>query len=274
MSCDSTACELEAQRQQLLLRTLWREAPDATLAGWLRDAAPRQARGLSAYRANGEALAARALAAAYPTVAELIGEEAFAAVAARHWRERPPTCGDMALYGAHLAEAIAADERLASEPYLADCARLDWAVHRVEAAADTHSPPEGLQRLASDDPAALAMVLRPGLVLLSSPWPIATIWQAHRSQGEDRFAPVREAFAQQRGEQVLVWREGWRPRVACLAPAEARFTQALLEAVSLAAALDTAGEGFDFEAWLMQALQHGWLAAVLPCLPGLAGEER
>ncbi|WP_395699878.1 putative DNA-binding domain-containing protein [Aquabacterium sp.] len=273
MSCDA-ACEREAQRQQLLLRTLWREAPDATLAGWLRDAAPRQARGLSAYRANGEALAARALAAAYPTVAELIGEEAFAAVAARHWRERPPTCGDMALYGAGLAEALAADAQLASEPYLADCARLDWAVHRAETAADAHAPPEGLQRLVTDDPAELALVLRPGLVLLASRWPIVTIWQAHRSHAEDRFAPVREAFAQQRGEQALVWREGWRPRVSALADAEARFTQALLGAQPLAVALDAAGEGLDFEAWLMQALQHGWLAAVLPCPPHAAAAER
>lgn len=268
------SCDTEAQRQQLLLRVLWREAPDSALAGWLRDAPPRVARGLSAYRSNGEALAARALAASFPTVAELIGDDNFAALARAYWRQQPPTRGDMAAYGAGLAEMIAADDRLADEPYLADSARLDWAVHRTEAAADVHQPPVGLQRLGTDDPAALTMVLRPGLVLLSSRWPVATIWQAHRSADPQRFAPVREAFAQQRGEHALVWRDGWRPRVSVLAEPDARFMQALLAASPLATALDAAGDEFAFEPWLVQALQHGWLAAVLPCPDHAAGDER
>ncbi|HSW05834.1 DNA-binding domain-containing protein [Aquabacterium sp.] len=266
--------DTEAQRQQLLLRVLWRDVPDTALGGWLRDAPPRAARGLSAYRSNGEALAARALAASFPTVAELIGDDSFAALARAYWRRHPPTCGDMAAYGDGLAEFIAADEQLADEACLADCARLDWAVHRTEAAADAHPPPEGLALLGSEDPAALAMVLRPGLVLLSSRWPVATIWLAHRSGGPERFAPVREAFAEQRAEHALVWREGWRPRVSALAEAEARFMRALLDARPLAAALDGAGADFVFEPWLLQALQQGWLAAVLPCLDHSVGDER
>ena len=65
-----------------------------------------------------------------------------------------------------------------------------------------------------------------------------------------------------RGEQVFVWRRGWRGEVAPLAPAEAAFMSALLANRSLAQALDAAGEGFDFAAWLARALEAGWLRAV------------
>ncbi|MBI5257969.1 MAG: putative DNA-binding domain-containing protein [Burkholderiales bacterium] len=266
--------DIEARRQQLLLQALWRELPEAALAGWLREGPARAARGLQAYRHNGEAVAHRALAASHPTVAELLGDEAFAAVARSHWRAHPPTCGDMGCYGAGLADTLAQTPQLAEEPYLPDCARLDWAVHRLEVAADLHEPPQGLALLGTEHPARLAMVLRPGLVLVSSRWPVATLWQAHRQHGPARFAAVREAFAEGRGEHALAWREGWRPRVSALGEAEAHFTRALLAACTVSAALDAAGPGFAFEPWLLQALQHGWLAAVLPCTDPAAGDER
>lgn len=255
--------EHEALRQQMLLRVLWRQGSEASLSGWLRDAPQRQARALAAYRANGEAVAARALAAAFPTVAQMIGADSFEALARAHWRRVPPTCGDMATYGAGLADAIAADEQLADVPWLADCARLDWAVHRIEGAADA-PPPQGLERLGTDAPESLAIVLQPGTALIGSPWPVALIWHAHRSDAADRFDAVRAALAAGTGEQALVWREGWRPRVTALDAGDAAFTAALLQQLPLAAALDAAGPDFSFEPWLLDALRHGRLTAVLP----------
>ncbi|NRF70655.1 putative DNA-binding domain-containing protein [Aquincola sp. S2] len=273
MSC-TDAREREALRQQLLLRSLWREAPEGALRGWLRETPAREQRSLAAYRSNGEAVAGRALATAFPTVEQLVGEASFVALAAAFWRAQPPTCGDMAAYGAALPGFIAADPQLADVPYLADAARLDWAVHRAEAAADVHQPPEGLPRLGTDAPEALAMVLRPSVLLVSSRWPVAAIWHAHRSSEADRFSRVRAALEAGTGEHALVWREGWRPRVLALADADAAFTTALLAARPLALALDAAGAEFQFEPWLLQALQHGWLAAVLPCLEFSGEEER
>ena len=272
--CDSGAAQ-EAQRQALLLRVLWRQAPEAALSGWLRDAPPRMACGVSAYRANGAAIASRALAAAFPTVAELVGAEAFEALSRAFWQAVPPLRGDLAEHGAGLADFIAADAQLADVPWLADSARLDWAVHRAECSADATSPPEGLQRLGSDDPGALCLRLQPGTTLVASRWPIGTIWQAHRDAADDRFAPVREALAAGRSESALVWREGWRARVTPLAPPDAAFTEALLAVRPLAEALDAAGPDFLFEPWLLDALRHGRLAAVLPIEPHpLSGDVR
>lgn len=254
----------EAQRQALLVRALWRDLPDAALAGWLRDAPPRRARGLSAYRSNGAAIAERSLAAAFPTVAQLVGADSFNTLARAFWHVHPPVRGDLAEHGDALPGFIAADPQLADVPWLADSARLDWAVHRAESGADAAGAPSGLERLASDDPAALRLVLQPGLALVPSAWPVATLWHAHRSAEEDRFAPVREALAAGRSECALAWRAGWRAQVADVPAPEASFTAALLAGQPLLQALDAAGDAFAFEPWLLDALRHGRLAAVQP----------
>lgn len=252
---------LEAQRQRRLLQALWQRDAGA-LEPWLRESPQRATRGLAAYRANAGGLAERALTAAFPTLAELVGAESFAALARAFWQRHPPQRGDLAEYGEQLADLIADDSQLADEPCLADAARLDWAVHRCEAAAESGAA-QGLDALADGDPALLRIVLAPGTTLIESRWPIVAIWQAHRATAAaDRFAAVRAAFACQQRDNALVWREGWRVHVEALPDPPARFTRAVLYGHNLAQALDAAGDDFQFEPWLLQALQQGWLAAV------------
>lgn len=254
------ALHKEALRQQMLLRALWRDARPGVAAGWMRDGA-RFERGLAAYRANAGALAERALVAAFPTVAPLLGADAFAALARAFWHAAPPQRGDMALWGEALADFIGADAQLASEPYLADVARLDWAVHVATQAADAQAP-SGLERLADGDPATLVLWLQAGTALIESAHPVVAIWQAHRRDDADRFAPVRAAFEAGAGETALVQRQGWRTEVIALAAPAARFTAAVLRGDPLADALAAAGDGFAFEPWLVDALRCGAIAAV------------
>lgn len=253
----------EARRQQMLLCTLLGDAGPGLQAGWLQQvpSGPRSERGLAAYRANAGALAERALAAAYPTLQQLISEESFAALARDFWRRHPPLAGDIALWGDGLPAFVAGAASLADTPFLADVARLEWAVHGAQTAADA-GPPTGLELLAELDPAQLWMHFVPGTALLSSAYPIVTLWQAHRSRGDGRFAPVRAAFAAGMGEHALVTRQGWRPHVALLGAAQAGFTAALLSGLSLLQALQESGDSFDFEGWLVAALQLQCLAAV------------
>ena len=252
----------EALRQQMLLRALWRDARPGVVEGWLRDAPVRRRRGLQAYQANAGALAERALAAAYPTMVQLLGDDSFAALARVFWHRHAPQRGDMATWGGELAGFIAQDPQLADEPYLADVARLEWAWHLAASAADDDAAPSGLEQLAAADPASLWLRLRSGAALVHSPHPVLTIWRAHHSQAEDRFYPVREALSAGRGEAALVCRIGLKPEVFRLATTDVSFVDAVLDGQSLAGALAVADEGFDFEAWLIAALQSGWLAEV------------
>lgn len=261
----TAALSREALRQRLLLRAVRGDAPPQALAGWVQGDDARSRRGLQAYRAHAGALAERVLAAAYPTVAELVGEESFGLLARAHWQSHPPTEGDLGLWGASLADALSRDPQLSDEPYLADVARLEWAVHRATSAADAEPAPFGLDLLAQGDPHRLELCLQPGHTLLRSRHPVHAIWQAHRrpaAEAGDRFAPVRRAFEQARADDVRVRRDGWRVQVERADPAVATFEQAVLDGHALAPALDRAGPAFDFGAWLAWALQAGALAGV------------
>lgn len=257
----------ELARQQALLAALWRQAP---LPAGLTGRAGRRDAGLGVYRANAGAHAERALASACPTLADLIGDTALAGLARALWQARPPARGDLAEFGEAVPGFIEADAQLADWPYLADVARLDLAVQRIERASDVPPMPAGLALLAEADPAALWLRARPGLALLRSRWPVASIWQAHRAPGTESALAALD-LAQP--EAALVWREGWRGAVARLDETAAAFTAALLGGASLGSALAAAPAGFDFTAWLTQALQQQWWCAVEASSPAPLNEE-
>lgn len=255
----------EALRQQMLLRAIV-ERPGAGLAlqGWTQSHGERFSRGLNAYRVNAAALAERALGAAYPTIAQLMGEPSFAAMARDFWRQAPPERGDVGQWGAGLDRFMAAQASLAEEPYLPDVARLEWAVHQACRARDASTDALALDALRTHDAAQVRLLLAPGSALIASAWPLASIWQAHQRPADDpqRFDAVRAAFAEEVQERAFVVREGFAVQVHALDEATARFTQALLSARSLAAALDAAGEAFAFDHWLVRALSLRWLESV------------
>lgn len=253
----------EALRQQMLLRALWRD--DSALQGWVR--APSRAAassGVAVYRSNAGALAERALGSAYPTIAALLGAESFAALARHVWHAHPPVRGDVGEWGEALPAFIADSEQLHGEPYLADSARLDWAVHVATRAADANAAwPPALDALATTEPSRLRLQLAAGAAVVESRWPIVAVWQAHH--GNEPFDNVRAAFAAERAEAACVWRDdGFAIHVEALdSHADAAFTAASINGRSLAAALDTAGADFSFERWLERALRSRWPVALI-----------
>jgi hypothetical protein len=263
----TTAQQREATRQQMLLGAIWRDSDDTSLQGWWRPPPGHDgARVLGAYRGNAGALAERTLAAAFPTLAALVGEEGFAALARDFWHQQAPLRGDLGEWGAALPEFIAASAQLASEPYLADCARLDWHVHQALRAADAPQTPLDLDLLAAREPARIVLQLAAGAALFESAWPVVTIWHAHHQDADtpERFAAARAALAEHRGECAFVCRQGYAARVHRLDLADAAFTAALLAHRPLADALDAAGTSFAFDRWLARALGAGWLVALQP----------
>jgi hypothetical protein len=267
-----TPADREALRQQMLVRALLRDARPGVVAGWMRDPPERFRRGLAAYQANAGALAERALAAAYPVLQQLLGEASFATMARVYWHRHPPLRGDLAHWGDALAAFVADSESLADEPCLPDVARLEWALHAAETAADAPAAPAGLDLLAQGDPAHLVLRFAPGLALIRSAHPVVSIWRAHRRSAgaADPFEPVRAAYARgadAAGEVALVCRDGLRAEAERLAEGDAGFTEALLGGAALGAALADAAPSFDFQGWLVRALRGHWLAAIEPAAP-------
>lgn len=266
----SDAIAREAARQRWLLQAL-RSADTPPDAGdWLAGPPERRQAGLRAYQANAAASAQRALAAACPTIEQLLGEAAFAALAQALWQAAPPQRGDLAAWGGALPGFIAGDAQLAEEPYLADLARLDWAVHLARHAADDDAPVAGLGLLGSADASGVWLRLRAGHAVLRSAHPVHTLWAAHQTDGADRFTAARAALVRGQGEAVRIRRDGWAVAVEAIDPATAGFEADLLRGGSLGDALDAAAPGFAFDGWLVDSLRCGALAAVLQAPPGAA----
>lgn len=266
------------EEQQALLQLVLGVADGADLSRWLAAGDTAQARraqrGLQAYRANGQVLAERALAATYPVLAQLVGAENFATLA-RHFRAcHPPLCGDMARWGALLGAFIGASAQLADEPYLADVAHLEWLMHLAGSAADVSPDPASFARLASDDPARITLTLGAGVALGASSYPVASIVNAHLT-GSPSLQEAGQRLAEGRAEHVLVWRQGFRPRVRASTAIENRLLEALMAGRSLLHALNvldvpdavslpggSAVPPFDFNAWLGEAVQTGLVLGV------------
>jgi hypothetical protein len=255
--------ERERERQQALMSALLKR-DEGVLQGWVGHAAVRAQRGMQAYQANAGASAERALAASFPTVQALVGEESFAAMARAFWHANPPLRGDLAWFGEALPAFIADSEQLADVPYLPDVARLDWLLALAERAADGKAEAATLNLLAEADPSELCIELMPGVAVLASAYPVVSLWLAHQA-GDDAAthrANARNALAAGVGEQALVERAGWRGSALVVDAASARWTRSLLRGDTLSQALAEAGDGFEFEPWLVQALQRGWLMRV------------
>ncbi|RTL39015.1 MAG: DUF2063 domain-containing protein [Burkholderiales bacterium] len=194
--------------------------------------------GLEVYRNNLRALSAQALAVAFGRLRDELGEDDFASLAWTFWRHAPPVSGDLGDWGGQLADFLV--ERAGEDSGLPDLARLDWALHQAERAAEAPLDAESLQWLGQGVPEALWLVLRPAVQLLV-----------------------------QRDGPVLVWRATWRGEWRRLSTAEAAFFRVVLAGATLAEALtqaevkgSDAEPDFDFGTWLQAALQNAWLHAV------------
>lgn len=249
-----------AVQQQLLLDALltW-PAGDAikNIATYTQDT---RARGLKVYQANGHMLAQSSLQAAYPVVAQLVGDEGFADLARALWHAQPPTRGDVACWGDALADFLQSSVQMQDEPYLPDVARVEWALHRCASAPDAQPDLTTLALLTTLEPEHVQLQLAPGCAVVRSAWPVASIVGAHL----DGNPSLQEAGAQlRRGEAQddVVWRTGLRPCSRLALVGEADALHVLLEGGSLAHALGAAPE-LDFGQWLPMAVQTGLVLAV------------
>ena len=275
---------LAASQRALLDALFARPASDSARhaddrLGALLDADTQTGRGLSAYRTNGHALAERALLAAYPVVAAVLGLESFDMLARAFWHRHPPTCGDLAQWGGALPAFVQDDPQLTELPWLADVARVEWALHRAACDADPMAAPHSFALLQTADPSGLRLRLAPGLALVQSQWPVVSIVTAHTLAEpalDEAWRRCRSAVQ----ETALVWRQGFRSRVAPIDPAVATLLGLLQDGADLPRALDGAcavadegGTAFDFSAWLGAGVQDGLvLGASLQPLPPLPSE--
>jgi len=246
---------LATGQQRLADAILDPQAAPAALQHWRPH--PHNAHRLALYRGNLAATAAKALAAAYPVIAALVGAEFFAALARHYVRAWPSQDGDLNLFGQRFGDFLASFPHAAQLPYLAAMARLEWAVHRAHYAADAVPvTPAQLGALAPAQLEAARLRLHAACLPFQAQWAVVTLWLAHQP-GADVGFPAQMAVA----EYAVVARPGWQVQVAPCGPGGQAALAVLQAGGTFGAALDAA---FDVEEKFDMAAQlRLWLALEL-----------
>ena len=166
-----------------------------------------------------------ALRLTYPTVDALLGEAFFDQAAAIFAATHPPVSGRLAGYGEGFIAFLAG--HVPSLPYLADVARLDWAMER---AAETR---DAGVRYALDSHVTMEWPV--SLRLLTLDFPADAIKAA---LGDDEALAAISLNPGRR--DVLVWRRGGQVLTRAISGAAADFVDAMLAGQGAEAALSRA----------------------------------
>jgi len=217
---------------------------------------------VDAYRNNARERLRTALAAIYPVIERIVGEQCLGGLARLYVREHPSRRGDLQSFGHEFAAFLAMRYGGGEHAYLGDVARLEWAYQEVLIAPDAESV--GVDALA-DFPAErlelLKLRLHPAVRLVRSRYPILRIWQLNQ-RGADPEASIDLASG---GEAVLLRRLESHVELRRLAASHWTLLAGLHGGVTLGRAVDAAiAEARDFN--LQRALAQAFtLGLIVHC---------
>jgi len=211
------------------------------------------------YRHHAFGTLGAALQNTFPVVCRLVDKRFFAYAAHEYLREHPPHSRCLVEYGADFADFLARFTPCEGLPYLADVARLEWALNIAATVREaTPLQAEALAAVPAEQAAYVALRLQPSLSYFASPWPIDTIWQANK---EDEVPPIDLASG---GTSLEIRRPGEAVAWRRLDPGIFAFRTALADGLVLAAAMAAAtlrDPAFDLTSALQQVFVEGLAVA-------------
>jgi hypothetical protein len=220
------------------------------------------ARRLHVYRNNHVAALATALTDVYPVTTRLVGEDFFRQLARAYIARHPSTSGDLQAFGAMLPAFIRRQASLATLPYLADVAALEWAVHEVYHEADEQAlDVAALARVEAAAQLRIRLHLQLATHFVASPFPVLAIWHANQAASDDGVPTVSLADG---GVRVLVARRDFEVEFRVLDAGEDCFLRALAAGQPLGGAVPAALDidpGFDFASTLARHVALGTFRA-------------
>lgn len=237
--------------------THFREAlldPKANRPAGLTDGQGRAAgRRFDVYRNNVAVSLTEALETAFPTIAKLVGAQNFKTLAGTFLRAHPPSSPMMMFYGTEMPAFLAAFPPTQSLKYLPDVARLELALRESYHAADCRPIDPGvLQTLPTDQLMVCTLSLAPSLRVITSEWPVLSIWRFNNVAGAPKPA--------MQNEDVVVLRREMDPELHLLPRGGAAFLACVNRGETFADALEASTgrhRDFDLTALLGLLLSHG-----------------
>jgi hypothetical protein len=212
------------------------------------------------YRNNVTLSLIEALAATYPAVRHITGEEFFRAMARFHLRETPPSSPLLFEYGRDFPAFIARYEYARDMPWLADVAQIERAWLDAYHAADVEPlSPSALAAVPTDRTSDLIFTAHPATRLVRSCFAAVTIFAANRTPNPFDTIDASEP------EDGLITRPRFEVEVRCLPAGGAQFLSALIAGEALSVAADStlrACPTFDIGAAIAGVIEAGAFASV------------
>lgn len=153
----------------------------------------------------------------YPYVLQILGEEDFDVLVARHLKRRPSTHYSLGRLGVAFADTVA-ESALDGLPWLADLAALEWA--RAEAFVALDAPVLPLVALSTLNEETFThsrLVTSPSLRLLHPTWDVLPVWRALEAGTSWKEVSAGEATS-----ALVAWRQEFKVFHVTITAAEAR----------------------------------------------------
>jgi hypothetical protein len=193
---------------------------------------------LDVYRNGFLGTLTKALRLSYPAVLRLVGEEFFDGAAQRFIQAHAPQSAHLDQYGGEFPLFLAQFPPAASLPYLADVARLEWAVScAFHAPDDLPLDAHALAESASAPPERLVLVAHPSLSLLGLDHPAEAIWRAVLAEDVEALSAIDLSAGP---DWLLVERTRKGVEISRLSETEWRFAAALCAGEIFAHAVEAA----------------------------------
>jgi len=212
------------------------------------------------YRNNVTVSLIEALAAIFPAVRRITGEEFFRAMARFHIRETPPSSPLLFEYGRDFPAFIAAYEYAQDMPWLADVALIERAWLDAYHAADAEPlSPAVLTAVPAERLGVLVFAPHPSTRIVRSRFAAVTIFAANRVS--DPFDTINAGGP----EDALITRPGFEVDVRRLPTGEAEFLSLLMAGETLGVAADAALQAypsFDIGIAIAGMLEAGAFASL------------
>jgi hypothetical protein len=217
---------------------------------------------LEVYRNTFLSTLTNALRVSFPAVHRLVGEVFFEATAHSFIDEEPPHSAYLNAYGGGFADFLAQFPAVEGLPYLADVARLEWAVNGALHAEDAVPlEAEALVEIATVLPERVTFVSHPSLKLLRLDYPARMIWHAVLAEDDAALSSINLSSGP---EWLLIERGANGVDVSALTESEWRFASALCAGESLAAAIDASPDD-DIPLFLARHIAAGRIIGFRIC---------
>lgn len=207
------------------------------------------------YRNNVVASLVNALAATFPVVHALVGDEFFRGMARIYVAESPPRSRVVADHGAGLPAFIAGFAPAAGLPYLADVATAEWLQLRAYHDADAAPIARDAYTALLADPDRLSRLrvgLHPACRWLSSGFAVASLWHAHQAP-----TPDLSLIDLDQPQDVLIARPVFDVHVVAMPPGGSAWLDALSRGKTLADAFADNVDASHIPLLLGLLIEHG-----------------